>query len=261
MPEVDALFPWSWVAALVVGSCVGSFLNVVIHRVPRGLSVVSPPSACPSCGHRIRPWENVPVLGWLFLRGRCSACAAPIPLRYPAIELATGLLAVASLWWFGPGLAAATSFVLTAAMLAVAVIDWEHMIIPDPISIGLLGLGLLLSPWTATGPVGALLGAVVGGGSLLLTGLVWEKLRGVEAMGGGDVKLMAGVGAFLGLGGVLLVIFLGAFLGAVTGAVLLRRGGQDRLAFGTFLAAATAVVVFVGPDLIRWYLSLLQPAA
>ena len=247
--------------AFAVGTCVGSFLNVVIHRVPRGLSIVRPPSACPSCGHRIRPWENVPIVAWLALRGRCSSCAARIPFRYPAIELGTGVLAAGSVWWFGPGLAGVSSFVLLSAMLAVAVIDWEHMIIPDSISLGLLGLGLLLSPWTAPGPVGALVGAAVGGGLLLVTGLVWEKLRGVEAMGGGDVKLMAAVGAFLGVGGALLVIFVGAFLGAVTGVVLMRRGGQEKLAFGTFLAAATAIVVFVGPDLVHWYLSTLRPPA
>lgn len=252
---------WIYLPALVFGSCVGSFLNVVIHRVPRGESVVSPPSSCPACGHRIRAWENVPVLGWLFLGGRCSACSSRISARYPLVELATGLLSVASLWWFGPTLDAALSFVLLAAMLAVAFIDWEHMIIPDPISLGLLVVGLAVSPWTRTGLVGALIGAAVGGGLLLLVGVLWEKLRGVEAMGGGDVKLMAAAGAFLGLGSVLLIIFVGAFLGAVTGAILLRRGGQSRIAFGTFLAAATGIVVFAGPDLIHWYLSTLRPPA
>jgi leader peptidase (prepilin peptidase)/N-methyltransferase len=250
-----------YLPALVFGCCVGSFLNVVIHRMPRNISVVTPPSSCPSCGHRVRPWENVPVLAWAFLRGKCSGCGAPISLRYPMVELATGLLAVASLWWFGPTLDALLSFVLLASMLAVAFIDWEHMIIPDQISLGLLGLGLAVSPWSAPGVVGALSGALVGGGLLLLVGFLWEKMRGVEAMGGGDVKLMAAAGAFLGIGGVLLIIFFGAFLGAVVGTVMLRRGGQAKVAFGTFLAAATVIVVFAGPDFIDWYLSTLRPPA
>jgi leader peptidase (prepilin peptidase)/N-methyltransferase len=261
MSDLGAHPLWFYLPALGFGACVGSFLNVVIHRLPRGLSVVSPPSSCPSCDHRIRPWENVPVLGWLFLRGRCSACAAPISARYPLVEFGTGLLAVASLWSFGLTLQAAMSFVLLACMLAIAFIDWEHMIIPDSLSLGLLGLGLALSPWSATGPAGSVVGAVVGGGLLLGFGILWQKLRGVEAMGGGDVKLMAAAGAFLGLGSVLLVIFVGAFLGALVGAILLRRDGQARIAFGTFLAAATAIVVFVGSDLIDWYLSLLRGPA
>ena len=260
MSEFFAHPNWIYLPAMVFGSCIGSFLNVVIYRLPRGESVVSPPSSCPSCGHRIRPWENVPVLGWIFLRGRCSSCDLHISARYPLIEMSVGLLSAASLWWFGPTFEAMTSFILLTSMLAVAFIDWEHMIIPDPISLGLLVLGLLVSPWSATGIVGALVGALVGGGLLLVVGVIWEKLRGVEAMGGGDVKLMAAAGAFLGLGSVLLIIFVGAFLGSVVGTVMLRRGGQAKIAFGTFLAAATAIVVFAGPDFIDWYVSTLRPA-
>lgn len=250
---------WVWVAVAVFGGCVGSFLNVVIHRVPRGQSIVTPPSACPACGHQIRPWENVPVLGWIFLRGRCSQCAVAISWRYPAVEAIGALLALGCVWRFGLTLEAAALFALLAAMLAVAFIDWEFMIIPDPISLGFLVVGLALSPFTGPGPLHALIGAVVGGGLLLLVGVLWQKARGVEAMGGGDVKLMAAVGAFLGTLGVLLVIFMGAFLGAVVGMVLLRRTGQARIAFGTFLAAATMIVVFVGDDLVQWYVGLLRP--
>jgi leader peptidase (prepilin peptidase)/N-methyltransferase len=242
----------------VLGACIGSFLNVVIHRVPLGRSVVSPPSSCPACGHRIRPWENLPVVGWILLRGRCSACSVRISPRYPAVELSTALLAAASFHVFGLSLEAASSFVLLACMLAVAFIDWEHMIIPDPISLGLLLLGLAISPWSNIGWTGAVLGALIGGGLLLVVGVAWERLRGVEAMGGGDVKLMAAAGAFLGTGSVLLIIFLGAFLGAVVGTVMLRRRGQAKIAFGTFLAAATLIVVFVGPDFIDWYLTTLR---
>lgn len=251
--------PWGWAIALVLGACVGSFLNVVIHRVPRGQSIVSPPSSCPSCGHRIRPWENLPVLGWIFLRGRCAGCRATISWRYPAVEALTALLAVGCVVRFGVTFEAVVLFALLAAMVAVAFIDWEHMIIPDPISVGFLVLGLVVSPFVGPGILAAVIGAVAGGGLLLLVGELWRKARGVDAMGGGDVKLMAAVGAFLGAPGALLVIFLGAFLGAIVGTVLLHRTGQARIAFGTFLAAATAIVVFVGDDLVQWYAGLLRP--
>lgn len=262
MPE-SALAPAGvvWAVAAVFGACVGSFLNVVVHRVPRRISVVHPPSRCPACERRIRPWENVPVFGWILLRGRCAGCAAAISWRYPAIEFLVAALAVACLWRFGPGAQALANFTLLAAMVAVALIDWEFMIIPDPISLGLLGLGLAVSPFVGPGPWAALVGAAVGGGLLLLVGAAWEKARGIEAMGGGDVKLMAAVGAFLGATSALLVIFLGAFLGALVGAVLLRRRGQARIAFGTFLAAATLVVAFVGDQLVAWYLGLLRTPA
>ena len=249
-----------WTAVAFFGACVGSFLNVVIHRVPRGESIVSPPSACPKCGHRIRPWQNVPIVSWLLLRGRCAGCKASISWRYPAVELLGALLAVGCAWRFGFTFEALALFALLAAMLAVAFIDWEHMIIPDPISVGFLVLGLVLAPFTGPGILPAVVGAVVGGGLLLLVGVLWKKARGVDAMGGGDVKLMAAVGAFLGTLEVLLVIFLGAFLGALVGAVVLRRTGQARIAFGTFLAAATVIVVFVGDDLIAWYAGFLHPA-
>jgi leader peptidase (prepilin peptidase)/N-methyltransferase len=247
----------AWILVGVVGACVGSFLNVVIHRVPRGESIVTPPSACPRCHRRLKPWENLPILGWLALRGRCAGCHQPISPRYPAVESAGLLLALACFWHFGATVQALLFFALLAAMLAVALIDWEWMIIPDGISLGFLGLGLLVSPFFGPGLWQSLLGVAAGGGLLLVVGALWQKLRGVEAMGGGDVKLMAAVGAFLGAIPALLVIFLGAFFGAVVGAVCLRRQGQARVAFGTFLALATAVVVFVGEDLIHWYTSLL----
>jgi leader peptidase (prepilin peptidase)/N-methyltransferase len=240
----------------VFGACLGSFLNVVVHRVPRGISVVTPPSRCPDCHALIRPWDNVPVLGWLWLRGRCRHCKAGISPRYPLVEAAVAALAVVCLLQFGPTLRGVGAFVLLAGLLAIALIDWEHMLIPDPISLGLLGIGLLLSPLNGVGWLRALVGAVAGGGLLLLVAWAWEKARKVEAMGGGDIKLMGAVGAFLGATGALLTIFLGALLGAVYGTVVLRRGGQARVAFGTFLSAAAFVVVFFGDALVIWYLRL-----
>jgi leader peptidase (prepilin peptidase)/N-methyltransferase len=240
--------------AAILGACVGSFLNVVIHRLPRDLSLLHPPSACPQCEHRIPFWFNMPVLSWLLLRGRCRWCQSPISARYLLIEALAAILAVAVLWRFGPTWQALSLFTLLAALLAVALIDWEFMIIPDQISLGFLALGLVLAPLTGPGIWRALLGAVGAGGLLLAVGVIWEKSRGVPAMGGGDVKLMAAVGAFLGLVPTLLVIFFGAFLGAIYGLVVLRRGGQTKVAFGTFLSLAALVVTFFGQDLITWYL-------
>ena len=254
MLDPTALPPaFLWIAVAFLGASVGSFLNVVIHRVPRGQSIVSPPSACPKCERRIRPWENLPLISWLALRGRCAGCRAALSWRCPLVELLGALLALGCLWRFGPSFEALAFFALLAAMLAIAFIDWEFMIIPDPISLGFLALGLALSPFTGPGILPALVGALVGGGLLLLVGVVWKKMRGIDAMGGGDIKLMAAVGAFLGAIEVLLVIFVGAFLGALVGAIVLRRTGQAKIAFGTFLAAATVIVVFVGDDLIAWY--------
>jgi len=260
MLDVSDLPVWFvWTLAGILGAEVGSFLNVVIHRVPRDQSIVRPPSRCPKCDRRIRPWENVPVLAWLVLRGRCVGCKEPISWRYPAVEALGALLALGCLWRFGPSYEALALFALLAAMLAIAFIDWEFMIIPDAISLGFLGLGLVLAPFTGPGIVSAVVGALVGGGLLLGVGILWKKMRGIDAMGGGDIKLMAAVGAFLGAVEVLLVIFFGAFLGALVGAIVMRRTGQAKIAFGTFLAAATVIVVFVGDDLISWYAGFLTP--
>jgi len=245
---------WLYLFVFWLGACVGSFLNVVVHRVPRGLSVVTPPSSCPACGHRIPPWWNLPLVSWLLLRGRCRWCSVPISARYLLMELGVGLLAVACLWRYGVSLDAVAYFSLLAAMAAVAVIDWQFMIIPDSISLGFLALGLALSPVTGPGLLRSLVGALGAGGILLLVGVLWEKRRGIPAMGGGDIKLMAAVGAFLGLVPALLVIFLGSLLGAVWGIAVSGKEGSSRIAFGTFLSAASLVVVFFGQELISWYL-------
>ena len=243
-----------WSYTILIGACVGSFLNVVIYRVPRKLSVAHPPSACPGCEKRIAPYDNIPVLSWLFLRGRCRRCKTSIALRYPLIEFGTALIAALCVWQFGFGAKGVAVFALLAAMLAVALIDWEHMIIPDGISLGYLVLGIAISPFVGPGFWASLIGAAVGGGLLLAVAVLWEKLRGVEAMGGGDIKLMGAVGAFLGAVPALLIIFVGAFLGAIVGGIMLRRDGQARIAFGTFLSAATFLVVFFGDSVVAWYL-------
>jgi len=254
-----ALFPgvpgWAIATAIgLFGACIGSFLNVVIHRLPRDQSLIRPRSSCPNCHRMIPGYENVPIVSWLLLRGRCRGCGASISARYVMVEALTAALAVACAWKFGLTPQAFLLFALMSALVAVAFIDWEHMIIPDGISLGFLVVGLVAAPFCGPGIWPAVLGAVVGGGTLLIVAVAWEKLRGIEAMGGGDIKLMAAVGAFLGAVDAALIIFLGSFLGALFGAVLLRRDATARIAFGTFLSAATVLVAFFGDSAIRWYL-------
>jgi leader peptidase (prepilin peptidase)/N-methyltransferase len=237
------------------GLSLGSFLNVVIHRLPRGLSLVRPRSSCPPCGHAIRPHHNVPVLGWVVLRGRCADCRAPIPLRYPAVELAGGVLAGVAMYAFPSPAVSLSALWLLFALLAVLFIDLEHRIIPDEISLGGTALGLALSFWTIGFPA-ALLGAAAGAGGLFIVSRIYRAARGAEGMGMGDVKLAALLGAFLGLSGVVLTVLLASFLGSVLGVGLLYTRKATRttmLPFGSFLAPAAAVVLLWGPRIWSWY--------
>lgn len=268
---------------LVLGLLVGSFLNVVIHRVPRGESVVFPGSHCPSCDAAIRPWDNLPVLSWLLLRGRCRACRAPIALRYPVVEAVTGLLFLAILWQHGPTLHTLLYWIFAAGLVAAALIDFDHQIIPDEISLGGLVLGLVAVPllgmrgglpWLeAARP--ALLGALLGGGLLWTVGFFHARLSVAmgrsfphwpgdgealprpasldywtwfPGMGFGDVKLLAAVGAFLGPAGVLETIFAACFVGLVLGigAAILTRNATAPFGFGPAIAAG-ALLVLLSP--------------
>ncbi|MDD3642497.1 MAG: prepilin peptidase [Candidatus Krumholzibacteria bacterium] len=251
----------SWITAMpafVFGLAAGSFLNVVIYRLPLGRSVVRPRSACPACGRTLRWFENVPVLSFVLLRGRCRSCGAAISPRYPVVELLGGFFALLALWIRGGDpVGAAFVYTFLMALLAVAMIDWDHRIIPDEISLPLLAAGLawsLVNP--ALGPLSSVAGALAGGGSLWLVGAAYRRLRGVEGMGGGDVKLMAMIGAWLGLGLVLPVIVLASFFGSLYGVSLMRRGGDGRteVAFGSFLAPAAGVCLVCGQAILGWYL-------
>ncbi|HVF56192.1 MAG TPA: prepilin peptidase [Pyrinomonadaceae bacterium] len=265
-------------AVAAVGAVIGSFLNVVIHRVPREESIVFPNSRCPSCGTAIRPYDNVPILSWLILRGRCRSCRAPISARYPAVEaLTAALFALTFCLRSGLTLALPFDLVFVAVIVALAFIDAEHMILPNVITYpglafallaravvpNLYGVGFLsggaLAGWPAWGVslVGALVGALVGGGSLWLVGWLWERLRGVEAMGLGDVKMMFMVGAFLGWPLTVLTIFIGVMVGSVVGiALMLRQGERDMqmmLPFGIFLGVGTIISLLVGQPIVEWY--------
>lgn len=248
-----------WVIVFFLGSVLGSFINVVIHRVPRELSILTPPSHCPACGRRVRPHENIPILAYLFLRGRCRGCGGRISPRYPIVEALGGGLTLASLL-LAPTLAAAVVWTLfSLALLAVVFIDLDFRIIPDPISLPGIFAGLIWSIFSPLGILDALLGVLAGGGGLLLIAILYEKITGREGLGMGDVKLMAMVGAFLGWQGALGTLLVGSLAGSIVGATLIARGkgtGQTALPFGTFLAPAAWVILFAGELLWSRYLLL-----
>ena len=275
--------PFIYVVTGVVGAIIGSFLNVVIHRVPRDESVVLPGSRCPSCGAVISFYDNVPVLSYLMLGGRCRSCKVHISARYPAVEALTALLWLAVVWRQGVSFALPFDLIFVTAITALIFIDAEHMILPNvitypgivfalvariaiPFLIGrpyfddlpmLMGGMLAGMPVWAASLTGALIGALVGGGSLWLMGWTWEKLRGIEAMGLGDVKMMFMVGAYLGWRLTILNIFLGVFSGSLIGIALMARQGkrnmQMLLPFGVFLGIGAIAALLFGSEIVEWY--------
>jgi leader peptidase (prepilin peptidase)/N-methyltransferase len=244
-----------------VGLIVGSYLNVVIHRLPRRESTVLPRSRCPHCGARIRAIDNLPLVSFLFLRGRCRACKAPISWRYPLVEAMTGALFVGCLEAFGVSWHAVVAAAFGCVLVALAGIDLEHFLLPDVLTLPALVAGLLISlraDWITAQQ--ALLGAVLGGGALWLLAQAWVILRHEEGMGLGDVKMLAMVGAFLGWQGVIVTVFLGSLAGAVLGLSLIAAGRLDlgsRLPFGVFLAGGALASLFAGPALVMRYSRLL----
>jgi leader peptidase (prepilin peptidase)/N-methyltransferase len=246
-------------AAGLVGLCLGSFANVLVWRLPRNEQVVRGRSHCPHCRTTIAWHDNLPLLGWLLLRGRCRACGETISPRYPLVELAGGLLAVGCVWWFGTTAAAAAAFVFLYLLGVIAVIDWQHMIIPHTLTIAGMAAGLALAGAAGPGLGPALLGLLVGGGAVWLLSEGYRVLRGQAGMGGGDVMLMAMVGAFLGPWSAAAVLAAGALLGTLF--VVARGGGRleatAKLPFGTFLAAAAALVMLAGPSIWSWYMGFL----
>jgi len=275
--------PFIYVVTGILGAIIGSFLNVVIHRVPREESVVLPSSRCPSCGAAISFYDNVPVLSYLMLGGRCRSCKVHISARYPAVEALTALLWLAVVWRHGVSYALPFDLIFVTAILALIFIDAEHMILPNVITYPgiafafiarlaipfLMGrpyfddlpmlMGGMLSglPVWAASLIGALIGALVGGGSLWLMGWTWEKLRGIEAMGLGDVKMMFMVGAYLGWRLTILNIFLGVLSGSLIGIALMARQGkrnmQMLLPFGVFLGIGAIAALLFGSQIVEWY--------
>jgi len=247
------------VTALLLGLVVGSFANVCIHRLPREQSVVSPRSRCPACGAPIRAWDNVPVMSWLLLRGRCRACHGPISIRYPAVEAANGLLWMALAALRGPSAATLVSMALVTALLVLALVDLDHQLLPDVVTLpGIaLGLGASFLPGAPVRPLHAAAAALGGYLAFFVVWWTWKKLRGLDALGQGDWKMAAMLGAFLGWPKMLLTVFLACVAGAVVGLVVLRLRGRDRLPLGTFLGASGIVVVFFGDPVVSWYRGLI----
>jgi len=275
--------PGFWLFVLFaggLGAIIGSFLNVCIHRLPRDQSIVRPRSACPACGRLIAWYDNVPVVSYLLLRGRCRGCGAPIAARYPLVEAATALLFVALAVVRGPGFGWAADAAFAAALVALIVIDAEHQILPDVITLPGIAAGLAATcvrGWLAPEgmPLRALLAdhaaaAVLGYGLLFLVNAAyrgWQGIQGVprterlDGIGRGDYKLLAMIGAFLGLRLMLFTLFAGAVVGALMGVYLMvfhGYGWRSKLPYGVFLGGAAILALFFGEPAVRWYALRLQ---
>lgn len=244
-------------AAFLAGACIGSFLNVVIHRLPRGESIVSPRSRCPGCGLQIRAWENIPIVSFIALGGRCSGCGGAISWRYPAVELLTAAGFGAIVLLDGAGIPLLRDLLFFSLLVPIAFIDIDHRIIPDELSLGGLAAGIFLSFLPGGDWKGSFTGSLLGGGILYATAFLYEKIRGAEGMGGGDIKLLAMVGAFVGWRGTLATIFFGAILGAAGGVLSMRQGGEGlrtAIPFGPYLCAAALGARYLGGWFWGWIL-------
>ena len=277
-----------YIFVFIFGAVIGSFLNVVIHRVPNEESIVFPNSACPKCGKAIAGYDNIPILSWLLLGGKCRNCKESIAIRYPAVELLTALGFVLVFWKFGLDPMLPVGLLFVAVTIALMFIDAEHMILPNvitypffvfafavrlvfPIAFGTVFSDMTIAPiasmteypsWVIS-LVGAVLGALAGGGSLWLIGEAWKRARGVEAMGLGDVKMMLGFGALLGWRLALFSIFIAAFAGAVIGIAVIAkqkdRDLQSQIPFGIFLGIGSVISLLFGEQLIGWYMRTFVP--
>ena len=251
----------------IFGAVVGSFLNVCIGRIPNGESVVTPASRCPKCKTAISLYDNIPLLSYLMLRGYCRSCKEPIAVRYLLVELLMGLLSVALFFRFGFGFVFFVSFVLVSALVVISFIDLDVRIVPDVVSLPGIILGLAISvvgyflfgkqPSIVPSPLSSIIGIFVGGGFLLATAWIYEKFTGVEGMGGGDIKLLAMIGAFLGWQAVPVTLFIASLVGSIVGiACMLLTGAGRRLAlpFAPFLCSGAVLFIFFGQELVKFYL-------
>ena len=248
------------IISIILGAMVGSFLNVCIYRLPKEESIIWPRSHCPTCKKMIRFYDNIPLISYLLLRGRCRYCKGPISLQYPLVEGVTALSSLFLIIKFGPSLSYLFYFAFVAALIAITVIDLYHQIIPDGISLPGIGVGLLASlviPQITF--FNSLMGILLGGGSLFLVATLYEWIFKREGMGGGDVKLLAMIGAFLGWKAVILTILLSSLIGSTTGILIMILKGKDfkyAIPFGPFLSLGAVISLFYGENLMRWYLYL-----
>ena len=246
-----------WLA--ILGLAIGSFLNVCIHRVPRRMSIVSPASSCPQCGYVLRWIDNVPVVSYALLAGRCRACRTRIAPRYPIVELITMGVFISHYYVFGWDAVLIPRLVFAAILIALFAIDLEHHLLPNVITLPGIVVGLLFSLVFPPGIVDALIGLLVGGGVLWLIGEAYYRYSGQEGMGGGDVKMLAMIGAFLGWEPVVLTLVLSSLIGSLVGVTVIafRRGSlKYALPYGTFLAIAALTSSLFGAEIISWYVGL-----
>jgi len=246
--------------AFIFGTIVGSFLNVCICRMPKDESIVSPPSHCPYCDYQIRWYDNIPLVSYLLLRGKCRGCGSRISLQYPLVELLNGLLTLALFLRFGPTLTFITLFLFCSSLVVITFIDIEHQIIPDEISLPGIVLGFIFSfflPWQTW--LNSLLGILLGGGSLLLVAYGYQWLTGKEGMGGGDIKLLAMMGAFLGWKSIPFIIFASSLVGSVVGVTMMliqKKDSKLAIPFGPYLAFGAILHIFYGRQIVQWYFGL-----
>lgn len=240
-----------YLLVLFIGLCLGSFLNVVIYRLPRELSLVLPSSSCPQCQHALKWYHNIPVFSFIFLRAKCAFCHQKISLRYPAVEIITALTGVFLLWKFGLTLHFAAACMFSLILIALIFIDLEHQLLPDILTLSLLWLGLIASLFSLyTDSHSAIIGAVIGYLSLWLIGNTYEFFTHREGMGYGDFKLLAALGAWAGWQSLLNIVLISSIAGAVIGVFLLitkKANSQTPIPFGPFLAIAGFIVLFCLP--------------
>ncbi len=257
MNEINLIILFAFIFGLVLGS----FLNVCIHRIPLKQSIVRPPSSCPNCGHRIRFYDNIPIVSYLILLGRCRYCKQRISIQYLLIELITGLLSTALIIRFGLGYHYLALLAFTSALLVITFIDLKYQIIPDVISIPGIILGFLASILVL--PISwfeSLIGILVGGGSFYLIAILFQKIKGREGMGGGDIKLLAMIGAWMGWGGLPFIILIASLTGLLLGGgslLLSRHGIQTRIPFGPFLALGALIFLFFEREIVSSYFRLM----
>jgi len=242
----------------MVGAVVGSFLNVCIYRIPEHRSIVFPSSHCPKCRHPIKPWDNIPLVSYLILRGRCRHCEGKISLQYPLVELITAAMALLLFWKFGLSVKFLFSFIFTCSLIVIAFIDLHHQIIPDLITLPGIPLFFLGAVFFMDIHVReALLGILLGGGILYIIAFVYALLTKREGMGGGDIKLLAMLGAFSGWKSLLFILLLSSSLGALVGITVMIVKGKDMkyaIPFGPFLALAAVAYIFFGGYFMRFFL-------
>ena len=241
------------------GAIVGSFLNVCIHRLPLGASIVWPSSACPHCKRELAWYENIPVASYLVLRARCRTCKAPISSRYPFVEALTGAMFAGAWWYYGPGPLLASRLVFGSALIVLFAIDLEHHLLPNAITLPGIVVGFAFSLITEPGWIASMIGLMAGGGVLYLVAVAYYRIRHEEGLGMGDPKMLAMVGAFLGWKLTLLTLMLASLTGTAVGLGMMAAGRgtlKYALPFGCFLAVGAAASGTVGPALLDWYLGL-----